>query len=45
MEVKELGHIVLYVRNLEQSAHFYGDVLGFHAINEAGARHASCGVQ
>ena len=34
MEVKELGHIVLYVRNLEQSAHFYGDVLGFHPINE-----------
>ena len=35
MEVKELGHIVLYVRNLEKSAHFYGDVLGFHPINEA----------
>jgi catechol 2,3-dioxygenase len=35
MEVKELGHIVLYVRNLEKSAHFYRDILGFHPINEA----------
>ena len=24
MEVKELGHIVLYVRNLERSRYFYG---------------------
>ena len=29
MEVKELGHLVLYVRNLERSAGFYRDVLGF----------------
>jgi catechol-2,3-dioxygenase len=29
MEIKELGHLVLYVRNLEASAAFYGDVLGW----------------
>ena len=29
MQVKELGHLVLYVRDLERSAAFYGDVLGW----------------
>lgn len=29
MEVKELGHVVLYVRDLQQSRHFYGEILGF----------------
>ena len=29
MPVKELGHLVLYVRNLERSAAFYRDVLGW----------------
>jgi catechol-2,3-dioxygenase len=29
MPVMELGHLVLYVRNLERSAAFYGDVLGW----------------
>ena len=29
MEVKELGHLVLYVRNLARSEAFYGDVLGW----------------
>jgi len=29
MTVKELGHIVLYVRDLDRSAHFYRDVLGW----------------
>ncbi len=29
MEVKELGHLVLYVRDLERSAAFYGEVLGW----------------
>ena len=32
MEVKELGHLVLYVRNLERSAAFYRDVLGWRQI-------------
>jgi catechol-2,3-dioxygenase len=32
MEIKELGHVVLYVRNLERSRHFYGDVLGWNQI-------------
>ena len=32
MEVKELGHVVLYVRNLERSAGFYRDVLGWRQV-------------
>jgi catechol 2,3-dioxygenase len=32
MEVKELGHIVLYVHNLERSAGFYRDVLGWRQV-------------
>ncbi|MBO0693316.1 MAG: VOC family protein [Acidimicrobiaceae bacterium] len=32
MEVKELGHLVLYVRNVERSAAFYRDVLGWRQI-------------
>jgi catechol-2,3-dioxygenase len=34
MEVKELGHIVLYVRNVQRSAAFYRDVLGFRMAVE-----------
>ncbi|WP_026360445.1 VOC family protein [Amycolatopsis nigrescens] len=30
MRVHELGHVVLYVRNLERSTAFYRDVLGWH---------------
>jgi catechol 2,3-dioxygenase len=30
--VKELGHVVLYVGNLERSRHFYGDILGFKEV-------------
>lgn len=37
MEIKELGHIVLYVRNLDRSEHFYRDVLGFHEVARLGA--------
>jgi catechol 2,3-dioxygenase len=37
MEIKELGHIVLYVRNLERSAAFYRDVLGWRQIIGAGS--------
>lgn len=32
MQVKELGHIVLYVRNLQRSVAFYRDVLGWHQV-------------
>ncbi len=32
MEIKELGHLVLYVRNLERSAAFYRDVLGWRQL-------------
>ena len=32
MEVKELGHLVLYVHNLDRSASFYRDVLGWRQI-------------
>jgi catechol-2,3-dioxygenase len=32
MHIKELGHVVLYVRNLKQSADFYRDILGFNEI-------------
>jgi|SRR5208282_3136759 len=32
MGVKELGHVVLYVRDLESSRKFYKDLLGFHEI-------------
>jgi catechol-2,3-dioxygenase len=32
MEVKELGHVVLYVRNLERSQAFYRDVLGWREL-------------
>jgi catechol 2,3-dioxygenase len=32
VEVKELGHLVLYVSDLERSRHFYRDVLGWTEI-------------
>ena len=32
MEIKELGHLVLYVRDIERSARFYGEVLGWREI-------------
>jgi catechol 2,3-dioxygenase len=32
MEVKELGHLVLYVHDVERSAAFYRDVLGWRQI-------------
>lgn len=33
MKIHELGHIVLYVSNLEKSAYFYKDILGFNEIH------------
>jgi catechol 2,3-dioxygenase len=33
MHVKELGHLVLYVRNLERSRRFYAEVLGWKEID------------
>lgn len=33
MKIFELGHVVLYVRNLERSAQFYRDTLGFSEIH------------
>ncbi len=36
MQIKELGHIVLYVRNIEQSANFYRDTLGFQELFREG---------
>ena len=32
MEVKWLGHLVLYVRDLERSRRFYADVLGWREV-------------
>jgi catechol 2,3-dioxygenase len=32
MEVKELGHLVLYVRDIDRSARFYRDVLGWRQV-------------
>jgi catechol-2,3-dioxygenase len=36
MQVKELGHVVLYVRDLERSRRFYRDVLGWKEITPDG---------
>ena len=33
MKIQELGHVVLYVRDLERSRHFYRDVLGFRELH------------
>jgi catechol-2,3-dioxygenase len=34
MQVHELGHLVLYVRDLETSVHFYRDVLGWRMLGD-----------
>ncbi len=41
MQVKELGHVVFFVRDLEKSAHFYRDVLGFHQIEATSMKGAA----
>jgi catechol 2,3-dioxygenase len=33
MEVRELGHAVLYVHSIERSSHFYREVLGWNQIS------------
>lgn len=38
MEIKELGHIVLNVRDLSRSTHFYREVLGFREVARLGER-------
>ncbi|NKQ53641.1 VOC family protein [Amycolatopsis sp. K13G38] len=43
MEVKELGHVVLYVRDIERSARFYRDVLGWRQILPAAGGDATLG--
>lgn len=34
MQVQELGHLVLYVRDLATSVHFYRDVLGWRMLGD-----------
>ncbi|MBM4406854.1 MAG: VOC family protein [Chloroflexi bacterium] len=36
MEIKELGHVVLYVRDLKRSRKFYGKVLGWKEVASMG---------
>ncbi len=36
MHIRELGHIVLTVKDLEASTRFYGDLLGLHQVAEMG---------
>lgn len=35
MEIKELGHLVLYVHDVARSRAFYRDVLGWHEVMES----------
>lgn len=41
MPVKELGHVVLFVEDLERSRRFYGGLLGFPEIMHAPGRMAA----
>lgn len=44
MNIKELGHVVLFVSSLERSANFYRDTLGFpELMRSAGAAAFSAG--
>ena len=38
MEVKELGHVVLFVKDVERSRRFYGELLGWREVRREGAR-------
>jgi len=42
MEIKELGHVVLYVHDIGRSTAFYRDLLGFRQImGRSGGRFAA----
>jgi catechol 2,3-dioxygenase len=41
MKVKELGHVVLYVRELERSCRFYGELLGWKQVASYGGKVAA----
>lgn len=43
MEVRELGHLVLYVRNVQVSSRFYREVLGWRQILPAGGSKSELG--
>jgi catechol-2,3-dioxygenase len=38
VEIKEFGHLVLVVRDLNESVHFYRDLLGFNEVARMGDR-------
>jgi catechol 2,3-dioxygenase len=38
MHIRELGHLVLSVRDLEASSHFYGELLGMRQVATMGGR-------
>ena len=40
MQVKELGHLVLYVSDLERSKRFYGEILGWKQVAGMGSQGA-----
>jgi catechol 2,3-dioxygenase len=40
VEIKELGHLVLYVRDIERSVRFYREVLGWRQILPDGGQRA-----
>lgn len=44
MEVKELGHLVLYVHDVQRSARFYRDVLGWRQVLPAPAERGNAPV-
>jgi catechol-2,3-dioxygenase len=44
VEVKELGHVVLYVRDVERSARFYRDILGWRQIVPEPAERAGASI-
>ena len=44
MEVKELGHLVLYVRDLERSRCFYGDLLGWREVARLKSERSDHGI-